>query len=90
MNCTEYITYKGFSLRISFDYDKGFKGSQLEPPEPELIEIDLVTLIHTVSPSYDNWNGGTLKIDITELLDNKQFPEIETLLWEKREDWYDR
>jgi len=79
MNCTEDVTYKGFSLRISFDYDKGFKGSQLEPPEPSLIEIEKVELL---------WDtiGAEDKVDITDLLHDKQFPEIETLLWEKKEE----
>ena len=89
MNCSEDIIYKGFSLRISFDYDKGFKGSQLEPPEPELIEIEKVVLLHKLD-FHAPMCPSEIEIDITDLLHDKQFLEIETILWEKKEDRYDR
>lgn len=84
MHCTEDIEYKGFSLRISFDYSKAERQTLTDPGYPEMIEIEKVVLLHHETPSYEIWNGRDIEIDITELLHDKQFIEIEALLWEKK------
>ena len=85
MQNTEEIEYKGFALRITFDYDKGFAGSQLEPPEPEMIEIEMVVLNHKL-PFHAPMCPSEIKIDITELLTEEIFREIEAKLWSKKQE----
>ena len=85
MQCVEEIEYKGYSLRISFDYDKGWPGSNLEPPEPRTIEIEKVHLLYQVRACGLN---EQIEIDIFDLLAEIQFAEIEELLWEKQDDGY--
>jgi len=48
-----------------------------------LIEIEKVELLCKCIPNTD----ATHIEDITDLLHGKQFPEIETLLWEKKEEF---
>lgn len=80
MEITEEIEYKGFDLRITFDYYKGFAGSQTEPPEPEMIEIEMVELIVEHHPRKGEM---AYPVDITDLLTETQLKEIEEKLWSK-------
>lgn len=69
------ITYRGNTLKVVFDYDKGFAGSWEEPPEPETIEIEDVFLVRDKED-----------IDITDLLGAVQYQKIEAQLWELRKE----
>ena len=82
MQNTEDIEYKGFDLRITFYYDKGFAGSLEEPPEPEMIEIEKVELIVKCIPHTE----ATTIVDITDLLTETQLKEIEAKLWSKKQE----
>ena len=83
--CNETITYKGFSLEIRFYYDKGYAGSQTEPPEPPVIEIEDVWLLN-----YKNKQNVEIAISICDLLTTETFKEIEEILWNIEHRRYDR
>ena len=85
MQCTEDITYKGFSLQITFDYDKGFCGSNEEPPEPAMIDIEKVILKHKLD-FHAPMCPSEIEIDITDMLTEEIYEDIETILWDKKQD----
>jgi hypothetical protein len=65
MQYTEEVKLNDGTVEVTFDHDKGFKGSRDEPPEPECVEIVKVV-----------YQG----IDITPILGNEAFEELEEKL----------
>ncbi len=86
---TETVTYRGFDLDITFDYCKGYIGSLEEPPEPESIDIEKVERVISSAEIYEitGEDFQAIEIDITELLGETQFSEIEEKLWEVKRDY---
>lgn len=87
MSGTTEVNYKGFQLRVSYSYDKGFKGSLEEPPEPETLDLEKVELAVLVREKpFVALRPFTQYVDITDLLEESQFHEIELIIRENAAD----
>lgn len=77
MQDTKELVYRGYKLRVTFNWTQGFRGSVEEPPEGADLEVEKVELNLGPKPIINLYSElGTVYLDITDLLDEAQREEI--------------
>jgi len=63
------IDLENLNIHVEYEFDKGYSERHLEPGEPDAARITKVTVL----------NGRALPVDITELIPDYIFDELEEM-----------